>query len=253
MVAGCLAGCLAGSSAGFLFGAGPDAPQRVTSVVRPDLRTGKLVRSMVVTPKPVTQVKVAETVAETMVPPRVIGLAAGEPEPFAPPSGIDEAVSRIAAEHSLPPQLIHSVIKVESNYNPHAVSSKGALGLMQLIPATARRFGVNDAFNPIQNIQGGAKYLRYLLDLYNGDYPLALAAYNAGEGAVARYGGVPPYAETQNYVGLVRHQLELAKKAADAKTAAAPAPAQTVEVKDNGPAHVVEIVQTDGSVRYISR
>ena len=124
---------------------------------------------------------------------------------------------------------------------------------MQLIPATARRFGVDDAFNPIQNIQGGARYLRYLLDLYKGDYPLALAAYNAGEGAVARYGGVPPYAEAQNYVGLVRHQLELAKKAADAKAAAAPAPAQAVEVKDNGPAHVVEIVQADGSVRYVSR
>jgi hypothetical protein len=244
-----LVGCLAGGTAGFLFGASPDGPQRVTSVVRPDQRTGKLVRSMVVTPKPVTQVKVAET----MVPPRVVGLAPVEPEPLAPPTGIDEAVSRIAAEHSLPPQLIHSVIKVESNYNAHAVSNKGALGLMQLIPATARRFGVNDAFNPIQNIQGGARYLRYLLDLYKGDYPLALAAYNAGEGAVARYGGVPPYAETQNYVGLVRRQLELAKKAADAKTAAAPAPPQIVDVKDNGPAHVVEIVQADGSVRYISR
>ena len=93
-----------------------------------------------------------------------------------------------------------AVIKVESNYNPHAISSKGALGLMQLIPSTARRFGVSDAFDPIQNIQGGAKYLRYLLDLFDGRFPLALAAYNAGEAAVARYGGIPPYAETQNYV-----------------------------------------------------
>ena len=98
--------------------------------------------------------------------PRVVGAAAPAPEPRrAVPPGIDEAVQRIAAEHSLSPQLIHSVIKVESNYNPHAVSSKGALGLMQLIPATARRFGVSDVFNPVQNIQGGAKYLRYLLDL----------------------------------------------------------------------------------------
>ena len=78
---------------------------------------------------------------------------------------------------------------MESNYNPHAISSKGALGLMQLIPETARRFGVGDVFNPVENIQGGAKYLRYLLDLYNGNYGLALAAYNAGEGAVRSIAG----------------------------------------------------------------
>jgi soluble lytic murein transglycosylase-like protein len=204
---------------------------------------------MVVSPKPVTEVKVAEAV----VPPLVVGAAAPDPELVAPPSGIDEAVRRIAAEHALSPQLIHSVIKVESNYNANAISSKGALGLMQLIPATARRFGVSDAFNPVQNIQGGAKYLRYLLDLYNQNYPLALAAYNAGEGAVARYGGVPPFAETQNYVILVRRQLEQARKAAAANTVAAPAPPQAIEAKEAGPAHVVEIVQADGSVRYVSR
>jgi soluble lytic murein transglycosylase-like protein len=122
-----------------------------------------------------------------------------------------------------------------------------------LIPATARRFGVTDAFNPVDNIQGGAKYLRYLLDLYNGDYPLALAAYNAGEGAVARYGGVPPFAETQNYVILVRRQLESARKAAADKTAAASAPPPAIEAAEAAPAHVVEIVQADGSVRYVSR
>jgi hypothetical protein len=207
-----------------------------------------LVRSVVVSPKPVTEVRVAEAV----VPPHVVD-GSGGPEPVAPPSGIDEAVRRIAAEHALPPQLIHSVIKVESNYNTRAISSKGALGLMQLIPATARRFGVGNAFNPVENIQGGAKYLRYLLDLYNGNYPLALAAYNAGEGAVARYGGVPPFAETQNYVILVRRQLELARQAAAAKTAAAPAPPKAIEAAEAGPAHVVEIVQADGSVRYVSR
>jgi hypothetical protein len=239
----------AGLAAGVLFGAGPDSPQRVTSVVRPDLRTGRLVRSMVVSPRPVAEVRIAETV----VPPLVVGVDAPGPEPVAPPSGIDEAVRRIAAEHALPPQLIHSVIKVESNYNAHAISNKGALGLMQLIPATALRFGVSDAFNPVQNIQGGAKYLRYLLDLYHDNYPLALAAYNAGEGAVARYGGVPPFAETQNYLTLVGRQLEQARKAAGAKTVAAPAPPQAVEAKEAGPAHVVEIVQADGSVCYVSR
>jgi len=238
---------LAGLAAGALFGAGPDRPQRVTSVVRPDLRTGKLVRSILVSSKPVAEVRVAETVVQ----PRVV--SAGVPEPVAPSPGLDEAVRRIAAENSLSPQLIHSVIKVESNYNAHAISNKGALGLMQLIPATARRFGVSDVFNPVQNIQGGAKYLRYLLDLYSQDYPLALAAYNAGEAAVARYGGVPPFAETRNYVLQVRRQLEQAQKAAAAKAVAAPAPPQAVEPKEAGPAHVVEIVQADGSVRYVSR
>jgi len=128
---------------------------------------------------------------------------------------------------------------------------KGAQGLMQLIPDTAHRFGVRDAFNPVENIQGGAKYLRYLLDLYDGNYPLALAAYNAGEAAVAKYGGIPPYAETQNYVTQVRRQLEIAKKAAAAKPQAAPPP--TPQPKGDGPASIVEERQPDGSIRYVSR
>jgi soluble lytic murein transglycosylase-like protein len=235
-------------TAGVVYAAGSDRPEHFTSVVRSDQRTGKLVRSMVVSPKAVAEQRIAENV----VPPYVVGT--DTPAPAAQstgyPAGIDAAVERIAAEHSLPAQLIHSVIKVESNYNPHAVSSKGALGLMQLIPSTARRFGVDDAFNPIQNIQGGAKYLRYLLDLF-GSYPLALAAYNAGEGAVAQYGGIPPFAETQNYVVLVRKAWEQAKKAAAAKQPAAPAP--VIEAKQTGPAHIVEEVQPDGTVRYVSR
>jgi soluble lytic murein transglycosylase-like protein len=204
---------------------------------------------MIVSPRPVMDVRVAAT----PVPPLVVGPDASGAERGAEVPGYDETVRRIAAEHALSPQLIHSVIKVESNYNARAVSSKGALGLMQLIPATARRFGVSDAFDPAENIQGGARYLRYLLDLYNDNYPLALAAYNAGEAAVARYGGVPPFAETRNYVILVRRQLELAKKAAAAKSLAAPEAPEAIEAKEAGPAHVVEIVQADGSVRYVSR
>ena len=188
-------------------------------------------------------------VAATVVAPQPADSSAAAPA--VPPAGINEAVERIAAKHALPPQLIHSVIKVESNYNAHAISNKGALGLMQLIPSTARRFGVSNVFNPVENIEGGAKYLRYLLDLYAGNYPLALAAYNAGEAAVARYGGVPPFAETQNYVILVRRQLELAKKAGETK--ATPAPAAVAEIKEQGPAHVVEVVEADGSVRYVAR
>jgi hypothetical protein len=229
---------------GAAWAAAPETTQRFTSVVRPDSRSGKLVRSMVERSRPVT----GQAVAPPVVLPAVPGAAAP-----AIPANLEEAVARIAREHSLPPQLIHSVIRVESNYNPYAVSGKGALGIMQLVPETARRFGVRNVFNPVENIQGGAKYLRYLLDLFDGSYPLALAAYNAGEAAVARYGGVPPYPETQNYVMLVRRQLELARRAEEARAAAAPSPAPAGETKPEGPAHIVEVTMPDGSVRYVTR
>lgn len=110
-------------------------------------------------------------------------------------------VRKAAKRHRLPTHLLHAVITVESAYNPQAVSHAGAQGLMQLMPATAKRFGVKDPFNPKQNINGGSRYLSYLIDLYKGDVKLALAAYNAGENAVKRYGNrIPPYKETQNYV-----------------------------------------------------
>jgi len=232
-----------------LAAAGPDRPQRVTSVVRPDLRTGKLVRSVIVTSRPVNERHVAEAVVQPRVVSSVVPAGAQTAEP--PTNGIDETVDRIAAQHQISPQLIHSVIKVESNYNPYAVSAKGAEGLMQLIPATARRFGVVNDFAPTENIEGGTRYLKYLLDLYGNNYPLALAAYNAGEGAVARYKGVPPFAETQNYLVLVRKRLEEARKAA------APKPThqetQPAAAAPTGPAHIVEVVQPDGTVRYVAR
>jgi len=232
-----------------LTAASPERPQRITSVVRPDLRTGKLVRSVIVTSMPVNQ----RTVPETVIQPRVVtnGLADGPESQSAPANSISDAVDRIATQQQISPRLIHSVIKVESNYNPYAVSSKGAEGLMQLIPSTARRFGVANTFNPVENIQGGAKYLKYLLNLYDGNYPLALAAYNAGEGAVAKYGGVPPYAETQNYLILVRKQLEEARKTEAAKANVQETkPAETTPA---GPAHIIEVVQADGTVRYVAR
>ncbi len=163
-------------------------------------------------------------------------------------AGIDQAVEQIAARHALPPQLIHSVIKVESNYNPLAVSPKGALGLMQLIPSTARRFGVADVFDPVENIEGGARYLRYLLDLYSDNLGLALAAYNAGEGAVARFGTVPPYRETQDYLRLVGSQLQ---KENARKKEPAGKPVETAEPA--GPNHIRQIVEADGTVRYVTR
>jgi soluble lytic murein transglycosylase-like protein len=240
----------AGLAAAALDAAGAAGqPERITSVVRSDQRSGKLVRSVVMTAKPVS----VKPVAALVVAPRVItpGLTLPEPPQF-PAANVDEAVDRIAAEHFLPPLLIHSVIKVESNYNPLAVSPKGALGLMQLIPSTARRFGVGNVFNPEDNIQGGARYLRYLLNLYDGNYPLALAAYNAGEAAVARFGGVPPFRETQNYLLLVRKQLEEAKRAETARQREKEI--QAVEAKPaGGPNHIQEVVEADGSVRYVSR
>ncbi|OUD12522.1 lytic transglycosylase domain-containing protein [Thioflexithrix psekupsensis] len=113
----------------------------------------------------------------------------------------DDTIQHIAAQYQLPAELLHAVIKVESNYNPNAVSPKGATGLMQLMPGTAARYGVTDRTDPLDNMTGGAKYLRDLLHLFDNDLTLALAAYNAGENAVIKHNRqIPPYRETQNYV-----------------------------------------------------
>ena len=114
-----------------------------------------------------------------------------------------DLINRTALRHGLHPELVHAVIGVESNFNPNALSKKGAQGLMQLMPATAKRFGVSNPFNPADNIDGGTRYLRYLLDLFGGDKRLALAAYNAGENKVLAVKGVPPYRETRNYIAKV--------------------------------------------------
>jgi hypothetical protein len=119
----------------------------------------------------------------------------------------DHHVEAAARLHQLSPDLVRSVISAESEFDQWAVSSKGAQGLMQLMPATARRFGVADPFDARQNIFGGTKYLRVLMDQFGGDVALALAAYNAGEGAVLRYGGIPPYRETRGYVQKVQALL----------------------------------------------
>lgn len=115
-------------------------------------------------------------------------------------SQILDLVSKISDKYDMDEDLIKAVIKQESGFKADAVSSAGAQGLMQLMPQTAKALGVKDAFNPVQNIEGGVKYLRNMMDKYNGNVILALAAYNAGPGNVDKYNGVPPFKETQNYV-----------------------------------------------------
>lgn len=117
-----------------------------------------------------------------------------------PTPEINHLVDQTAKQFEVDPQLVHAIIRTESEYNPKAVSRKGAMGLMQLIPGTAARFGVNNPFDPKQNIEGGISYLKYLLDLFGGDLALSLAAYNSGEHAVERYGGIPAFPETRHYV-----------------------------------------------------
>jgi soluble lytic murein transglycosylase-like protein len=118
-------------------------------------------------------------------------------------------VQRLAPQYGIYPGLAFAVIRAESNFNPLAISEKNAQGLMQLIPATASRFRVKNPFDPEQNIRGGLSYLRWLLAYFKGDVPLVLAAYNAGEGAVERFKGVPPYPETQGYVRRIQEVFSL--------------------------------------------
>jgi soluble lytic murein transglycosylase-like protein len=135
-----------------------------------------------------------EAAAENFIPSDVP--SSGDPE-------LDHIIFSVGSREGVDPRLLHAVIWQESKYKPSAVSHAGAQGMMQLMPATAKRFNCEDRTNPEANIEAGTKYLRWLLKRFDGDVVLALAGYNAGEGSVDKYEGVPPYGETQNYVRII--------------------------------------------------
>ncbi len=120
-----------------------------------------------------------------------------------PTASLEEIFSEAAQKYNVPKNLIKAIAKAESDFRPNATSGAGAQGIMQLMPATARELGVTDSYDPYQNIMGGTKYISQMLDKYDGNVSLALAAYNAGSNNVAKYGGIPPFEETQNYVAKV--------------------------------------------------
>jgi soluble lytic murein transglycosylase-like protein len=208
------------------------------TVVRVDPRTGKLVRSTIAVHSPASSAPSSSSAA--------------------PAVSIAELVERTSKAHNVDPLLVDSMIRVESNYNPNAVSPKGAQGLMQLMPPTAQMLGVNDSFDPAENIEAGVKYLKYLEDLYKDDR-LALAAYNAGPGAVDRFKQIPPYPETQKYVEKVGKKYGDARSAAgqkivasqkaavsSASSVAAPVNDQPVQTEQEKPPKLEQFVDADG-------
>jgi hypothetical protein len=184
--------CLVAS--GLLAGSLTSEPSTARTVVRADPRSGRLVRRVVApaaifanpVPRPVGR-------AVVMLPSRPVGSVK-------PP--LHEVIEEVSRQQGVDPLLVHAVIQVESGYNRFAISPKGAEGLMQLIPSTAKEMGVRNSFDTRENIEGGVKYLRGLMERFP-DLAHALAAYNAGPGAVARWQGIPPYAETRAYVSKV--------------------------------------------------
>ena len=164
--------------------------------------------------------------AGTLVSSRKIAYAVTDPAAY------DRLIHRTAKSHQVDAALIKAVMHIESAFNPHAVSHKGAQGLMQLMPETAQRYGAEDLFDPVQNVRAGVLYLKDLQKMFKNNTRLVLAAYNAGENAVLRYKGIPPYDETQDYVRKVtkmhREYLAVEKKAITVASAAVPAPRKLV-------------------------
>lgn len=202
-----------GLAAAALAPAAAAADIRAVSTVRADPRTGRLVR--------------------------VVRYQTRDGRPVPPEAAVGPLVEHVAREHQVDPLLVDAVIRAESGYNAAAVSPRGAAGLMQLMPGTAKRLGARDRFDPRENVQAGVRYLKTLQQSF-GDPRLALAAYNAGEAAVARHGGVPPYRETLEYVRRVENLYR------QARAAAGSAPQQA---KEEEPAVRGLLVETDETGR----
>ncbi len=234
----CLTGMALLAAAAGMAPAG--AAERVSTTVRADVRTGRLVRSTVAAPVQATL---------KPMPAREVSGKAGQAE--ARTTDFDGIVEEAARSQSVDPLLVHSVIRVESNYNPVAVSPKGAAGLMQLIPETARRFGASNRFNVRENIMAGVKYLKYLQEMFK-DNRLALAAYNAGEGAVQRYKDIPPYRETADYVQKVGTRYGEARRKQQKKESAAKAAEVAAAGPKPEPLRQLEVA-TDAEGRVILR
>ncbi len=208
---------------------------RAISVVRTDARTGRLVRRIIVPSK------------------------SGQRAAAKPDAAVAAIIDETAKGLDVSPELVHSVIQVESNYNEFAVSPKGAQGLMQLMPATARQYGVTNSFDARQNIEGGVRYLKFLQNTFKNDR-LAIAAYNAGQGAVAKYGDVPPYPETVNYVSKVSKKYSQAKRAAEKSATEAKPEAQSVTLPKQAPKeaaeetrHVAAYLDAEGRLHIATR
>jgi len=151
---------------------------------------------------------------------------------------IGSLIEQAATQHAMDPELIRAMVEVESNFNPLAVSPRGAMGLMQLIPGTARRFGVSNVFDPAENLDGGVRYMKFLMGMFDGNLELSLAAYNAGENAVTRSRGVPPIRETRDYLRKINGIYPLRR------------PSRASSAREGNAQVIVRTVGSDGIVRF---
>jgi soluble lytic murein transglycosylase-like protein len=232
--------------------AGAEAYPTMQSVVRADSRSGRLVRRVVVQPKAIAPKVVRPIVVDENAAAADSRRTVENPPPDA---AVEDLIDHAARKYNVDANLVHAVVKVESNYDRFAVSHAGAEGLMQLVPATARRFGVSNAFDARQNIEAGVRYLKYLQTLYSGNMRLALAAYNAGEGAVGKFQGIPRYRETESYVLQVGRrwgELNRGRKPVEPKQVApAPQPASAKTEGEHPPLETV--VDADGRIHLRTR
>jgi soluble lytic murein transglycosylase-like protein len=210
--------------------------ERVRTTVRVDRGSGRLIRTQLIAPREVPALEVVAR--EAAFAPKPVAGSPVKPSSKAYPE-VDLIVDEAAAVHGVDPLLARSVLQVESNYNQYALSPKGAMGYMQLMPATAKQLGVSNAFDARQNIEGGVRFLRYLKSKFDDDR-LVLAAYNAGEAAVKKHGWIPPYPETIDYVYKVGRKYGEAKRA-QAPVVPKPAPAKALP-------KIAQTVDADGRI-----